>query len=1086
MQKHSFRTASTLAAAIFGLYLTAFFHPSISQAAAATDSSALARQFAAPPVQDRLYVWWHWMGLTISRYGIKRDLTAMKAAGVAGATICPIGSQAGVANNIANSGTKKPVKYWSPRFWRMVRYAVKTARKLHLKLGMENCPGWDASGGPWITPALSMKMVTWSITMVKASGNVNVQLPQPPTQLGFYRDICVLALPQKAVVQPADIHNISADMNAGGQLTWKAPAGGWRIYRIGYTSTASTDHPVPDSLVGPHGTVHSLEADKLSAAAAKFHIEHVIGAIQSHLGSAVGHTFDHLLFDSYEAGPQNWTGHFRQDFMHMRHYDPLPWLPVLSGAVIGSPALSARFRFDMDRTVSQLFVKNDFNVYRKLIDAAGMKMCLEPYTGPFNTIAAAASCNVTMGEFWNDSRDGIGEDVAGAARADGRRIVGAETLTGGPATSRLTETPSFLKPALDGGFLSGVNFCYLHDWAHQALNKKYKPGILMGWWGTHFGENETWFKPGIAFFTYINRCQTMLQQGSQVCNVCTLNFTPPGFSTDALSLALFQTASVHHGKITLPDGRAYDVLLLPATEQMLPKVAKKLEALVAAGATVIGPRPTSSPSLTDYPACDAAVAAIGDKVWGDANGNTVKEHHFGKGLVVWNRSVRAVLAQLKIAPDFKLVTTATGPLKIQSAIYAAPGFGRRVNVTAILQQQVRQDGGRKIVFGVNNNAFGGDPAFDHVKILTVHYTLNGRPRSTRITEGGTLAIPAQSVVAIHRHAPGLDIYFLVNRANKPVHVTASFRIAGKVPELWRPDTGRRTVDGEFTFSHGRTNVPLAFGPRGSLFVVFRHAAAGLNSVVALNRNGSPTTHVSIRVQRTGQMRLCTTHGGLYQLSFASGATKLVRIAPLPQPITVDGPWNVSFTPGWGAPRQFVFNKLASWTSSHNGGIKYFSGTGTYRKSFTVPASFIGADNRVILELGSVKDMARVWVNGREMGVLWHAPFKMDVTSALKAGVNNLRVAVTNTWRNRLIGDDQQPSSLQWGGMRTSGNTLVGRPLKRFPEWVIHNTPRPNKGRLTFETWNYYVQGSRLSAAGLIGPVKLAVTADVPIPTHTKR
>ncbi len=1086
MQKHSFRTASTLAAAIFGLYLTAFFHPSISQAAAATDSSALARQFAAPPVQDRLYVWWHWMGLTISRYGIKRDLTAMKAAGVAGATICPIGSQAGVANNIANSGTKKPVKYWSPRFWRMVRYAVKTARKLHLKLGMENCPGWDASGGPWITPALSMKMVTWSITMVKASGNVNVQLPQPPTQLGFYRDICVLALPQKAVVQPADIHNISADMNAGGQLTWKAPAGGWRIYRIGYTSTASTDHPVPDSLVGPHGTVHSLEADKLSAAAAKFHIEHVIGAIQSHLGSAVGHTFDHLLFDSYEAGPQNWTGHFRQDFMHMRHYDPLPWLPVLSGAVIGSPALSARFRFDMDRTVSQLFVKNDFNVYRKLIDAAGMKMCLEPYTGPFNTIAAAASCNVTMGEFWNDSRDGIGEDVAGAARADGRRIVGAETLTGGPATSRLTETPSFLKPALDGGFLSGVNFCYLHDWAHQALNKKYKPGILMGWWGTHFGENETWFKPGIAFFTYINRCQTMLQQGSQVCNVCTLNFTPPGFSTDALSLALFQTASVHHGKITLPDGRAYDVLLLPATEQMLPKVAKKLESLVAAGATVIGPRPTSSPSLTDYPACDAAVAAIGDKVWGDANGNTVKEHHFGKGLVVWNRSVRAVLAQLKIAPDFKLVTTATGPLKIQSAIYAAPGFGRRVNVTAILQQQVRQDGGRKIVFGVNNNAFGGDPAFDHVKILTVHYTLNGRARSTRITEGGTLAIPAQSVVAIHRHAPGLDIYFLVNRANKPVHVTASFRIAGKVPELWRPDTGRRTVDGEFTFSHGRTNVPLAFGPRGSLFVVFRHAAAGLNSVVALNRNGSPTTHVSIRVQRTGQMRLCTTHGGLYQLSFASGATKLVRIAPLPQPITVDGPWNVSFTPGWGAPRQFVFNKLASWTSSHNGGIKYFSGTGTYRKSFTVPASFIGADNRVILELGSVKDMARVWVNGREMGVLWHAPFKMDVTSALKAGVNNLRVAVTNTWRNRLIGDDQQPSSLQWGGMRTSGNTLVGRPLKRFPEWVIHNTPRPNKGRLTFETWNYYVQGSRLSAAGLIGPVKLAVTADVPIPTHTKR
>ncbi len=1086
MQNHSFRAASTLAAVIFGLFLTAFFHTSISQAAAATDSSALARRFAAPPAQDRLYVWWHWMGLTISRHGIKRDLTAMKAAGVAGATICPIGSQAGVAADIANSGTKKPVKYWSPRFWRMVRYAVKTAAKLHLKLGMENCPGWDASGGPWITPALSMKMVTWSITTVTATGHVNMQLPQPPTQLGFYRDICVLALPQKAVVQPVDIHNISADMNAGGQLTWKAPAGGWRIYRIGYTSTASTDHPVPDSLVGPHGTVHSLEADKLSAAAAKFHIQHVIGAIQSHLGSAVGRTFDHLLFDSYEAGPQNWTKHFRRDFMQMRHYDPLPWLPVLSGAVIGSPALSARFRFDMARTVSQLFVKNDFNVYHKLIDAADMKMCLEPYTGPFNTIAAAASCDVTMGEFWNDSRDGIGADVAGAARADGRVIVGAETLTGGPATSRLTETPEFLKPALDGGFLSGVNFCYLHDWAHQALNKKYKPGILMGWWGTHFGENETWFKPGIAFFTYINRCQTMLRQGSQVCNVCTLNFTPPGFSVDALSLALFQTASVHHGKITLPDGRAYDVLLLPDSQQMLPRVAKKLKSLVAAGATVIGPRPTGSPSLTDYPACDSVVAAIGKKVWGDANGGTVKEHRFGKGLVVWNRSVGAVLAQLKIAPDFKLVTSTPGPLKIQSAIYAAPGFGRRVNVTAILRRQVRQDGGNRIVFGVNNDAFGGDPAFDHVKILTVHYTLEGRARSTRVTEGGTLAIPAQSVVAIHRHAPGLDIYFLVNRANQPVHVTASFLIAGKVPELWQPDTGRRIVDGEFTVSHGRTNVPLAFGPQGSLFVVFRRALTGLDSVVAVNRNSLPVTHASIQVHKTGQLRLWTARGGLYQLLFASGEKRMVRIAPLPKPELVDGSWYVSFTRGWGAPPQVVFPTLASWTQSPKVGIKYFSGTGTYRQSVTVPADFLGTGKRVILNLGSVKDMARVWVNGQYLGVLWHAPFKVDVTSALKVGVNHLRVAVTNTWRNRLIGDDQQPSSLQWGGMRTSGNTLVGRPLKRFPKWVINHSPRPNKGRLTFETWDYYVKGSRLSSAGLIGPVKLSVIADVPIPTPAKR
>ena len=193
----------------------------------------LAQQFQSPPARHRLYVWWHWMGLTISRYGIKRDLTAMKAAGVAGATICPIGSQAGVAADITNSGLRKPVKYWSPRFWRRVQYAVRTAKRLGLKLGMENCPGWDASGGPWITPKLSMKMVVWSITTVKGPRLVRVQLKQPPTRLGFYRPITVLALPVTAVVQPGEIKNISTDMKSNGQLVWRAPAGQWRIFRIG-------------------------------------------------------------------------------------------------------------------------------------------------------------------------------------------------------------------------------------------------------------------------------------------------------------------------------------------------------------------------------------------------------------------------------------------------------------------------------------------------------------------------------------------------------------------------------------------------------------------------------------------------------------------------------------------------------------------------------------------------------------------------------------------------------------------------------------------------------------------------------------
>lgn len=989
MANHSFRGASTLLAVIIGLFLTTFFHASISQAAAATDSSALARQFAAPPAQYRLYAWWHWMGLSISKYGIKRDLTAMKRAGIAGATICPVASQAAVGTDMPNSGVP-PVHYWTAKWWRMVKYAVIVAKRLHLKLGLENCPGFSASGGPWIPPALSMKKIVWSVTLVRGPAVLQKKLPQPHAVLNLYRDVCVLAVPAAKIVHFSDILDISADMNKKGILVWHAPAGSWRVYRYGYTSTGESDIPVPDG-------VHSLEADKLSVKAATFHIEHVIHAVKSHLGAAVGHTFTHILFDSYEAGSQTWTKHFRRDFIALRHYDPLPWLPVLSGVVIGSPQKSQRFKYDFRRTIAQLFKRNDFDVYHRLIDAAGLKMCLEPYTGPFNTVACAASCDVTMGEFWNHSRTGIGWNVAGAARADGRTLVGGETLTGPPLTSRMTETPAFLKPALDGGFLSGVNQCYLHEWAHQALNKKYKPGILMAWWGTHFGENQTWFKPGIAFFNYINRCQTMLRQGQQVCDTCVLNSSPSQLSMDAVSLSLFYKATVKHGKIVLPTGRSYWLMVLPESRQMLPSVAKKLQSLVAAGAVVIGPKPTTSPSLTDYPQCDKQVAAIARKVWGNCNGTNIKEHRFGKGIIAWNVSVSDMLKQIGSPPDFQ-----------------APA----------------------------------------------------------------------ALVAIHRHAPGLDIYFVVNRGTSWVSATAWFHVQGKIPEQWYPASGRRLIAGQFRQTRGGTALPLHLAPQQSVFVVFRRPVGNINSVVELTRDNQPSHHAELTIDSHNRFWLLASSPGQYQITFAAGQKASVVVPALPPALPVHGAWKVAFTPGWGAPPETHLARLMSWTDSSNSGIKYFSGTGTYTKTIHLSNSFVGAGRRIILNLGQVNDMAHVWINGKDFGVLWHAPFTVDITSAVKAGLNNLRIEVTNTWQNRLIGDDQQPSDMQWGRPLWGWQT-VGGPLVRFPNWVVHNSPRPSSGRYTFETWNYYNKNSPLHPSGLLGPVQLQVRACVVVPAATK-
>ena len=527
----------------------------------------------------------------------------------------------------------------------------------------------------------------------------------------------------------------------------------------------------------------------------------------------------------------------------------------------------------------------------------------------------------------------------------------------------LDETPAYLKPALDGEFLSGVNRCYLHDWTHQALNKKYKPGILMGWWGTQFGENETWFKPGIAFFTYINRCSTMLRQGQQVCYTCYLNSAPPQFSMDAVSLSLFYRASVKQGNIVLPSGRSYRVMVLPDTPNMLPRVAQKLEELVSAGAVVIGPRPTASPSLTDYPQCDSTVASIGKKVWGNCNGTSIKVHRFGKGLVAWNVSVRDMLNRLGVPSDFQ----APAPL-----------------------------------------------------------------------------------VAIHRHAPGLDLYFVVNRGSKAISTTAWFNVQGKAPELWYAASGREVKAGEFSEVHGGTEMPLQLEPLESVFVVFRHSLKAFSHVTKVFRNDQRSTHTNVTISLDHHLRLIAIRAGHYEITLANGKRVNMTVPPLPKALIIHGAWRVNFTPGWGAPAEANFAHLMSWTASSDAGIKYFSGSATYRKTISIPKSFLVPNQRIVLNLGQVNDMVHIWVNRHDFGVIWYAPFKVDITSAIKAGLNKLRLVVTNTWQNRLIGDDQLPTHMQWGHPLW-GRQDLGGPLVRFPNWVIHDLPRPTPGRYTFET-----------------------------------
>jgi hypothetical protein len=249
-----------------------------------------------------------------------------------------------------------------------------------------------------------------------------------------------------------------------------------------------------------------------------------------------------------------------------------------------------------------------------------------------------------------------------------------------------------------------------------------------------------------------------------------------------------------------------------------------------------------------------------------------------------------------------------------------------------------------------------------------------------------------TLLFVHRRLADGDAYWVDSRNNGRQSVEATFRVEGKEAELWRPETGS-TEPAAYQIAGGRTTVPLHLEPYEAVFVVFRKAAAAQSRTLP--------QHVE---------------------------TELA---------TVDGAWNVSFQPGRGAPEKITLDKLSSWADSSDPGVKYFSGTGAYTKTIEARADWFKPGAQLWLDLGNVKNLAEVSVNGTPLGVVWKTPFRVNVTGVVKPGTNEVQIKVTNLWVNRLIGDQQ-----------------------------------PGATKYTYTTQPFYNADSPLLPSGLLGPVQV--------------
>ncbi|MFP5081773.1 glycosyl hydrolase [Pedobacter sp. JCM 36344] len=957
----------------------------------------LESNFLNPPTHAKPYVWWHWMGSNYSKSGITKDLEAMKAMGIGGATIFNLSSSVQESHVPILNNPWPEQTYRSPAYWDAMKHAAAEAKRLGLEIGLHNTVGYSTTGGPWVTEERSMKKLVWRKVIVNSNNiqELTIEKPDPVVDQGWgrrdlppvpstwYKDIAYLAIATADTAKFEQVKNLTTYFDSTGKLIKPLPQGDWIIYRMGYASTMSTPHPVPDELI-----TKCLEADKMSAEQSNFHWNTVLDPVKKHLAPYLGNSFKHMLIDSYEAGNQNWTDNFQEEFIKYKGYDPLPWLLTFSQTITNSKTepkvrnsteQTARFEWDYKDVINKLYFENGWRIGKKLLSDAKLQLQFEAYGGPFDTQEGSALADIPMAEFWTGSNANIDSNIVSAARAAGRTVVGAEAFTGSPNLSQYTEDPAFLKPTAVGAYSAGINRLILHHWVHQPFDDKYQPGMSMGWWGTHFSRYQTWAEPGKAFFSWLGRTQAMLQYGEQTADyLCLENAQNQASDVISKNDFLSSTIKVIDGKILLPSGRQYPFLVLPKSNKMLPEVLVKLKQLVTDGAIIVGSKPSQSYSLQNFPACDQSVAKMANDMWGSSSQN-----QYGKGFLFTNI----------------------------------------------------KDAFAKVTF-----------------------------TSTYIVER---ADSVQAVKVIHRTGENGDVFFVGNVGKNAQNILVSFKIMGMQPELWQPENGIMMKAPIWKEENGRTVVQLSLKDYQAIFIVFRKSVAKQDHTTSITWQNNTIVNYGITKKNVPFASSAIAANAVVQ--YVSGKTKNIKVKPM-KTIPVTGDWMVNFQPKLDSGFIAKFKALKDFNLHPENRIKYFAGTAVYKNKLSIPAASITTKKQLILDLGTLNDIVSVKVNGKDLGVIWYPPYVIDISSAAKAGINTLEIAVTNNWANRLIGDEQEPADFERGIDRGER----GLAMKSYPEWFIKNQPRPAQGRKTFSIWYYYRPNSKLRQAGLTGPVQLNI------------
>lgn len=464
-------------------------------------------------------------------------------------------------------------------------------------------------------------------------------------------------------VQPGQVIDLSDKMTADGTLTWDVPEGEWTVLRTGMTPTGVVNEPACPDATG-------YEVDKLSRKHAEEHFDAYIGEILRRIPADERKSFKLLVQDSYEVGGQNFTDDMIPVFKERYGYDPVPYLPVLCGVVVGSQHDSDAFLWDLRRLVADKISYDYVGGSREVAHKHGLTTWLENYGHwgfPGEFLQYGGQADEVGGEFWADPPLGDIENrlATSCAHIYGKKLTSSETSTSaGPSFVR---TPSSLKQRMDRFFTYGVNNTVLHLYISQPSEDRL-PGSN-AWFGTEFNRNNTWFKHMDLYTQYIKRCNYMMRQGWYQADVAYFigedaprmvgimePWIPAGYQFEHMNAeVIMRDMTVKDGMLTLPHGVQFKVLVLPRRlKTMRPELLEKIERLILDGAIVMGPAPERSPSLQNQPEADRRVREMAARIWGDVDGVNVKQRRYGKGMICDGLDFETLFAQLGYVPDCKV------------------------------------------------------------------------------------------------------------------------------------------------------------------------------------------------------------------------------------------------------------------------------------------------------------------------------------------------------------------------------------------------------------------------------------------------